>query len=173
MSESTTSPDHEQRDPRERAAQRVTAAAYGTVLVLAALPLIDPDDVASGLGWELVSGVGIATWVAHLYAEAIGEHVRRSAAVDRAEIVRAMFDGLPILAAAVLPALLLGLGRLDVLSPRLALWLALAAALVQLVGVGVVAGAAVPGRGRRPWRYALVTAVIGLAVVAIKVALGH
>jgi hypothetical protein len=58
----------------------VSAACYGTVLVLASLALIDADDVASGIGWELVTGVGVATWVAHLYAEVIGDHLRRCCA---------------------------------------------------------------------------------------------
>ena len=62
--------------PRERLAERLSAACYGTVLVLAALPLIDADEVSSGLGWELVTGVGVATWVAHLYAEVVGDHLR-------------------------------------------------------------------------------------------------
>ena len=48
------------RWPRDRLAERLSAASYGTILVLAALALIDADDVSSGLGWELVTGVGAA-----------------------------------------------------------------------------------------------------------------
>src|SRR5262245_49683678 len=88
---------------QDRRAEMATAAAYGTVLVLASLPLVGPDDVASGLGWELVTGVGVATWVAHLYAEVVGDHIRRGARVDRRELGRSMIDGSPILLAAVLP----------------------------------------------------------------------
>ena len=72
--------------PLERVAERLSAACYGTVLVLAALPLIDAEEVSSGLGWELVTGVGVATWVAHLFAEVVGDHVRHRAAPDRAEV---------------------------------------------------------------------------------------
>src|SRR5436190_23632080 len=113
-----TIPEPLQRWPQERMAERVSAAAYGTVLVLAALALLDADNVASGLGWELVTGVGVATWVAHLYAEVVGDHVRKSAPLDGAEVRLAMLDGLPILLAAVPPALVLFLGRLDVLAAR-------------------------------------------------------
>ena len=92
------------------------------MLVLASLALIDADEVASGWGWELVGGVGIATYVAHLYAEVVGDRLRRTAAQGRTEIKRAMADGLPILLAAVPPAVVLGLGRIDVLAgPRGAL----------------------------------------------------
>ena len=163
-----------EHQPRERLAERFTAAAYGTVLVLAALPLIDAEEVSSGLGWELVTGVGVATWVAHLYAEAVGDHLRRGAALDREEITRAMVDGLPILLAAVPPALLLALGRFSALDERTALWLAVAIAIVQLVGLGVVVGSLASTRdGRGVWTYAVATAAIGLVVVSLKLILGH
>ncbi len=159
--------------PRERLAERLSAACYGTVLVLVALPLINADDVASGTGWELVTGVGVATWIAHLYAEVVGDHVRRDSAVDRTEITRAMVDGLPIPLAAVLPAVMLLLGRVDVLDPRVALWAAVAVAIGQLVGVGAFVGGSVSGRAASVWSYAGVTAAIGIAVVSLKLALGH
>jgi hypothetical protein len=159
--------------PLERRAERLSAACYGTVLVLAALPLVDADEVRSGLGWELVTGVGVATWLAHLFAEVVGDHLRHGASPDRAEVVGAMVDGLPILLAGVLPAAVLLLGRLDVLEPRAALWGAVAVAIVQLVGVGAFVGVAVSSRGARVWGYALGTAIIGVAVVTIKLLLGH
>jgi hypothetical protein len=163
-----------EHQPRERLAERFTAAAYGTVLVLAALPLIDADEVSSGLGWELVTGVGVATWVAHLYAETLGDHLRRGSALDGAEINRAMVDGLPILLAAVPPGLVLLLGRLGALDERTALWVAVAIAVVQLVGLGVVVGSLVSTRGGRGvWTYAVATAAIGLVVVSLKLILGH
>jgi len=159
--------------PADRVAERVTAAAYGTVLVLSSLALLKSDNVSSGLGWELVTSVGLATWFAHLFAEVVGEHVRRGAPIDREELGRAVVDGVPILLAAVPPAAILGLGALDVLEASVALWLALGVALLQLVGVGALAGAAVSTSRRSPWVYAAVTAVFGLAVVTIKVALTH
>ena len=158
---------------RERLAERLSAACYGTVLVLVALPLIDADEVASGWGWELVTGIGVATWIAHLYAEVVGDHVRRESSVDRTEITRAMVDGLPIPLAAVLPAVMLLLGRVDVLDERVALWAAVAVAIGQLVGVGAFVGGSVSRRGVSVWSYAGATAVIGLAVVVLKLALGH
>jgi hypothetical protein len=158
---------------RERLAERLSAACYGTVLVLAALPLINADDVSSGLGWELITGVGVTTWVAHMYAEVVGDHLRRGSSLDRAEISRAMVDGLPILLAAVLPGFMLFLGRIDVLEPRLALWSAVAAAVLQLVGVGAFVGASMSPRRPNVWWYALGTALVGIAVVSLKVALGH
>lgn len=165
--------DRLRRLPPERLAERVSAAVYGTVLVLAAVPLIDVADVASGAGWGLVSGVGAATWVAHLFAEVVGDGLRHGAAHDRAEIRRAMADGLPILLAAVVPALMLFLGRVDVVGSRGALWAALAVALAQLAGVGAFVRWAAPPAGARPWTYAAATAAIGLVVVVLKLRLSH
>ena len=118
--------------------------------------------------------VGVATWVAHLYAELVGDHVRHGATLNRDEITSAMVDGLPILLAAVLPAVMLLLGRLDLVEPRVALWASVAVAILQLVAVGAFVGAGVsPPRGASVWAYAGVTAAIGIAVVTLKLALGH
>jgi len=159
--------------PRERLAARVSAASYGSVLVLTALALITADTVGDGWGWELITGVGVATWIAHLYAEVVGDHLRHVAAHERHEIWRAMSDGFPILLATVLPAFTLLLGRLDVLDPGAALWLAVAVAFLQLVGLGAFVGSLMSGRHSQTWLYAAVTAVFGLLVVSLKVVLGH
>jgi hypothetical protein len=162
-----------ERWPRERLAERVSAAAYGTVLVLAALAVVDTDDVSSGWGWELITGVGLATWLAHLYAEVVGDHLRHTADLPPGEVRRAMADGAPILLAAVLPAVVLLLGRIDVLAPRWALWLSVAVAFLQLVGVGAFVGRASSERRSRVWWYAAATAAFGGLVVSLKLLLGH
>jgi hypothetical protein len=161
------------RWPRERLAERASAASYGTVLVLAALAVVDAGDVASGWGWELVTGVGLATWVAHLYAEIVGDHLRDLPAHDSIGLKRAMTDGSPILLAAVPPAVMLLLGRVGVLSDRFALWAAVAVAFLQLVGVGAFVGSAISPRRSTTWLYAGVTAAFGAIVVGLKVVLGH
>jgi hypothetical protein len=160
------------RWPRDRLAERLSAASYGTILVLAALALIDANDVSSGLGWELVTGVGAATWIAHLYAELVGDHLRRGAALDRTEIARAAADGLPILLAAIPPAVMLLLGRVDVLDESAALLAALFIAVVQLVGIAAYVGS-VHVRGMNAWFFAATTAALGIGVVTLKLVLGH
>lgn len=159
--------------PQERLAEQVSAALYGTVLVLAALPLIDVDQVETGAGWGLVSGVGVATWVAHLFAEVVGDRVRHGEVHDRREIGRAMVDGVPILVAAVPPALMLVLGRVDVFGSRGALWAALAVALAQLGMVTAFVGWRASAGGARPWPYVAATVAIGIVVVVVKLRLSH
>lgn len=157
---------------RDRLAERVSAASYGTVLIIAALLLVEAEDVASGLGWELIVGVGVATWVAHLYAEVLGNHVRSVDALQAHALRRAMTDGLPILLASVLPAVALLLGRLEIVGARQALWIAVILAVLQLVAVGALVGV-VAEQDNNSWEYAAVAAAFGFAVVLLLVALGH
>ncbi len=160
------------KERRDRMAERVSAASYGIVLIIASLLVVESDDVASGLGWELVVGVGVATWIAHFYAEVLGNQVRDVDALQPHEIRKAMADGLPIPLSAVLPAVALVLGRIAVVEPRVALWIAVILALLQLVAVGGYVGAVSEQRSSS-WRYAAIAAVFGVAVVLLLVALGH
>jgi hypothetical protein len=110
--------------------------------------------------------------VAHLYAEVLGNHVRDVEATRPHQVRKAMLDGLPILLAAVLPGLALGLGRVDVLAPRQALWVAVIVAVIQLVGVGAYVGV-VSDQRSNTYLYAAVALTFGLGVVVLLVALGH
>jgi len=154
-------------------AERVSAASYGTVLILVSLTLVDAEDVTSGFGWELVAGVGVATWVAHFYAEILGGHLRSAEAHEPHEIRRAMADGLPILLAAVPPAVILLLGRIDVLTPTGAFWGAVSLAVLQLVSLGAFVGFFESDLRSVAWRYAAVTAAFGIVVVVLMATLGH
>jgi hypothetical protein len=84
-----------------------------------------------------------------------------------------MADGAPILLAAVLPAVVLLLGRIDVLAAGWALWLSVAVAFLQLVGVGAFVGWTSSERRSRVWGYAAATAAFGGLVVSLKLVLSH
>ena len=85
----------------------------------------------------------------------------------------AMLDGSPILIAAVPPAAVLLLGRVGAIDERVALWLAVAVAFLQLVGLGAFVGSSVSTDDSRAWVYGGVTAAFGSIVVVLKVVLGH
>jgi hypothetical protein len=162
-----------ERLPRERLAELVSAAAYGSVLVLAALSVIGVSDVALGRGSEIVAGVGAATWLAHLFAELVGAHIRHPQPLLGSEVRRAAVDGSPILAVTVLPAIAIGLARLDVVGDTAARLIAIVIAILQLLAIGLfVARVAVAPPATR-WGFAAVTAGIGVVVVALTVLLGH
>jgi hypothetical protein len=160
-------------DAQEGLADLVSAATYGTVLVLAALSAVGVSDVALGHGSELVAGVGLATWLAHVFAVLLGDHVRHHGALRAGEVGWAMAQGSPILASTVLPALVLMLGRLDVLADGAARIAAIVVAVVQLLAIGAFVGWVVPARPAAIWAFAGATVAAGTAVAAVTVALGH
>ena len=159
--------------PRERLAELVSAAGYGSVLVLAALSVIGVSEVALGHGAELVAGVGVATWLAHVFAEILGDYVRHPQPLRRCEVLRALVDGSPILAATVLPAIVLGFGRLDLVSDATARIAEIVVAVLQLLGTGALVARVAPTPPAARWTFAAATAGIGVAVVALTVLLGH
>ncbi len=151
----------------------VSSAAYGTVLVLGALTVMGVSEVAVGHGAELVAGVGMATWLAHLFAELLGDHVRHSEPLSRREIRRAAVDGSPILVVTVLPAIVLLLGRLDVLSDTAARVIAILVAIVQLLAIGAYVARVAATPPATNWRFVVVTAGAGVAMVVVTLLLGH
>jgi hypothetical protein len=165
--------ERRQVQSREHIGEMVSAATYGTVLVMAAIPLIDAADVGAGIGWALVTGVSAATFVAHAYAEIMGDHVRHDSPIDRKHVRRAITDGLPILLAAVVPALALGIGQTNILAAQTAVWTAFIVAVLQLVALGVFVGWAVQPRPARRWIYTAAITSLGLVAAAAKLTLSH
>jgi hypothetical protein len=159
--------------PRDRLAELVSAGSYGCVLVLGGLTVLGVSDVALGQGAELVAGVGVATWVAHLFAELVGGHVDHPEPLRRREVERAAVDGSPILAAAVLPAIALLLGRLDVMNDATARVVAILVAIAQLLAIGAFVTSVAPARPTARWVFAAVVGGVGIAVVILTVLLGH
>ena len=153
----------------------MSAAAYGSVLVLAAIALLDAHQVSGGIGWEVVTGVGVATWVAHLYAEIVADHAGAGAPLRATELGRAAVDGLPIIVAAATPAVVLGLGSVGVLDESVALWMAAAVGVAQLFAVGFFVASSMRSLGqlRGMLSFAALTAAIGVAAVAVKLSIRH
>ena len=150
------------------------AAAYGCVLVLGGLTVLGVSDIALGQGAELIAGVGVATWIAHLFAEIVGDHVHRPQPLDRREVERAAVDGSPILASAVLPAIVLALGRFNLMTDATARIVAILVAIAQLLAIGSVRDQSGPGAAATArWVFAALVAGVGIAVVILTVLLGH
>jgi len=156
----------------ERVAEKVRAASYGTVLVIAALGVTSAAEVRLGYSAELVLGVGVATWIAHLYAELLGRHVVEREPLRRSEVRQAVVDGSPILLATLLPAAVLFIGRGEP-SAATVRTIAMAVAFAQLVGIGILVARLAPGRRHAAWWFAAATAAVGIVVGVATLALGH
>ncbi len=149
------------------------AGSYGTILVIAALGVTSVTDVGLGYSAELVLGVGAATWIAHLYAELLGRHIVEREPLRRAEVGEAMVDGSPILFATVLPAIVLIVGRGDIVGAQAARTGAIVVTFAQLAGIGAFVARNAPTRNGAGWIFAAATACIGIAVGIATVVLGH
>ena len=126
--------------------------------------------------WRLdaiVAGTVVVLWLAHVYAHGLGESIQLRRRLDRAEFVSVSRRELAIALAAVGPVVALSLGALDVFRPNRAVWLAL--------GIGLVTLAVQGYRYARleeltRWGTAISVALnlgLGLAIVALKVVVGH
>jgi hypothetical protein len=90
--------------PADDAARRVAAWIYGTVLALAGLALVSPQMADEGGGAAILIGIGVGTFLAHLFADYIGEEVREKRRLTKAERRELLRDLLPVLTGMIPPA---------------------------------------------------------------------
>ncbi|MGW3244091.1 hypothetical protein [Streptomyces sp. NPDC001070] len=115
---------------------------------------------------------GLVFWAAHVYAGFVGDRLRQEKVTWR-EIRHVCVREWPIVQAAVLPAAAVAVSPLLGLGLEGAAWLALGIAVAQQVGW---AGAAVVRVGASWWAVVsvgVVNLLLGLVIVAAKVALQH
>ena len=160
--------------PTADAASRTEAYVYGNVLVLAVLVPLSTVELSSGAGVLIVLGTAISTFLAHLFASAVGASMRVGQRLGWAELRHHVRDAVPILTSGLVPAALLVLAWLDAGSQNVVLITAELLLIVRIGGTGIVAGRL---RGERSSLRLLLTGVglslVGVVVVAIKVVLAH
>ncbi|AYA25323.1 hypothetical protein SAMN02745947_02752 [Rhodococcus rhodochrous J3] len=157
---------------RENAARRISAYIYGNVLVLTALVPIAASDQHVGI--LVVLGVALSTFVAHVFAEAVGQSVQTRSSLSRPEKLRELRDSVPILTSAVLPCAILMAALLGLLEPRTAQIVAELAVLARIGGIVWIIGRL---KGERPTRASIVAAflltLVATTVVIVKIMLTH
>jgi hypothetical protein len=158
----------------EQAAARLSAYIYGNIIIFAALVPLGEDDVKHGHGVQLILGVAVSTYLAHVFAEIIGHAARAGESMTRAEIVHELKDSRPVASSGVLPALLLGAASAHWMSASVALLISEIYLLVRLALVGFMI------ERFRAERASFRTLIGGLALAAVaagisllKVLLGH
>jgi len=161
------------------ASQRTTAYVYGNLLVLAALVALTAEQVESGHGILLVLGAAVSTFVAHVFAEAMGSSVRNAAEPkpvdptlhDAWELAR---ESYPILVSGFVPAAIIALGWLEVLPAELSMYIADAVILIRIASTGIiVARLRNEASSLRIILIGVGVAVVGALVSLLKVYLTH
>lgn len=156
--------------PRER----IAGAVYGTIVVLGVLAA--GSDSASIDAWELdvlMVATVLVLWVAHVYAHALAASLASGLRLDAAAITSLARREIPIVLAAVGPALVLLLGVFGLVTDEAAAWLA--------VGVGSLTLAIMGFRYARIASLGLLGTILvvaanlslALLIAALKVAVEH
>ncbi|WP_216914182.1 hypothetical protein [Nocardia noduli] len=157
---------------RKNAAGRISAYIYGNVLVLAALVPVVTTDVHAGI--LIVLGTALSTFVAHLFAEAVGRSVGEGSIGSRTEQLRGLRNSVPILTSALLPCAILATGLLGWLDHGTAQLVAEIVILLRIGGIVFVIGRL---KGERPTRGSVLAALaltaVATTVVVVKVILTH
>lgn len=125
---------------RSDAATRISAYVYGNLLVLAALISQVPADAVSGRATTVVLATGLTTYLAHTFAEALGERIRYDVKPSPQMIAHELRNALPILSSTAIPAALLAAAWLGWLPAALALGLAQGVTVLRMGLLGVVLG---------------------------------
>jgi len=150
---------------RDRAAN----AIYGTILVTAVIVALSEDRAASA--GELIEAVATTTvvfWLAHSYADFLGERTLTGGPAARMGVRDALLRDVAMLEVAVLPLLALLLGVIHLVSRGHAVVAALAIGVAELFAWGYLAGRAPGASVRRSASIGLFNCGLGVLIVLLK-----
>ena len=165
--------DRRERRAAHRAHADYTGGVYGSML--AASVVVGAGSLGSFPRAELVLLLlltGLVFWIAHVHAELFGSRLARQRP-DRRVILHVCRDEWPIVKAAVPPAAAIAVSPLLRLDVQSALWLALSVAVAGQVGWSVAAAHRAGASRRLMATTATVNVLLGLAIIAVKIALTH
>ena len=127
--------------PESRPANiRFGAAVYGSFLVASVIGVAYETGHDARFMTTATFGSALVFWLAHWWAEAIGAQIAAGEAFRHRDVLVVARREWPLVEAAVVPTLLLALAWAGVWSRETGAELALAAALLQIVGWALVAG---------------------------------
>lgn len=170
---------HLQSLDKHKVAHFINAYVYGNILILAAIISIVPEYVGNGHAALLTLGTGLATFVAHVFAETQEYEVLRKDEDDPIKgrnraLKEAFKDSRPILTSTFLPALVFALGFWGLLHEDLAIQLALWIIGLRIFRIGFVVA---KYRGEKASFKlvirGIVLAFLALAIAELKVLLTH
>jgi hypothetical protein len=146
-------------------------AIYGTILVMAVIVALSHDGSVTSA--ELITGVLATTfvfWIAHVYAEVLGQRVEgEGGRPTLANVAVAARGEWPLVESALLPVLCLLVGVVGLVETRTAVWIAIGAGVVELFGYGIAAGRRLRLSLRGTLVVGVVNGALGLVIVALKV----
>ena len=119
---------------------RFGAAVYGSFLAASVIGVAYESGAGARTMTSSLLGSMLVFWAAHVWSDAVGERIRLGKVFRPREMLTIARREWPLVEAAGLPAILLGLAWAGAWSRETGARLALAAALVQVVWWGFAAG---------------------------------
>ena len=151
--------------------RRAAPAIYGQILSTAVVATLseDPDYAVS----DVLTAVVVTTivfWLAHVYAESTARRLTMDHNISLAEIGAVAREESTMVLAAIPTVLVLALALFEAIGRTLALDLAIAAGIAELVGLGYVIAFRSKFRFWGTVGSILLTSSFGLIIVGLKVA---
>jgi hypothetical protein len=119
---------------------RFGAAVYGSFLAASVIGVAYESGAGARTMTASLLGSMLVFWAAHVWSDAVGERIRLGKAFRPRNTLLIARREWPLVEAAALPSILLGLAWAEAWSRETGARLALAAALVQVVSWGFAAG---------------------------------
>jgi hypothetical protein len=113
-------------------------------------------------------GSALVFWLAHWWSEVIGAQISLGEDFRRGDVLTIAAHEWPLVEAAVVPTLLLALAWAGVWSRETGAELALAAAVLQIMGWALVAGRRAGGTWLRAGAFAAVEATLGVVLLLLE-----
>jgi hypothetical protein len=145
-------------------------AIYGAILVMAVIIAISHDD---SVGTAAILGAVAATtlvfWLAHVYAEALGNRVSGGQERVFANVRAAALHEWPLVEAAVLPVMALLLGVIGLVQRDTAVSIAIGVGVLELFAWGIAAGRRAQLSLKATIGVGVANGALGLLMVGLKV----
>ena len=119
---------------------RFGAAVYGSFLVASVVGVAFEAGQDARVMTMAAFGSALVLWLAHWWSEVLGEQIAAGETFRHRDVLRVARREWPLVEAAVVPTLLLALAWAGVWSRETGAELALAAAVLQIIGWALVAG---------------------------------
>jgi hypothetical protein len=146
-------------------------AIYGTILVMAVITALSHDDSVTSA--QLIAGVLATTfvfWIAHVYAEVLGQRMERAGGRPTfANLAVAARGEWPLVEASLLPVLCLLVGVIGVVKTDTAVAIAIGVGVIELFGYGIAAGRRLQLSRGGIIVVGVVNGALGLLIVLLKV----
>lgn len=159
---------------KEYIADLLRERIYATIALLAVLIGIDAEHSSPLHAAYLISGTIISLWAASIVATQMSRRLIFQGSLDYAEETRHQIRRhAPMLASLALPLFMIGLSSMQLISLGLAINISLVGALMLMVGWSIGSARSLNAGRLQTFVLIIIELAIGLAVVGLKVIIGH